>query len=170
MLGAAAARKPVRELRPQVQEVFDISLLAVLHALALPCVRSFPPASLQAFPRPTGIYITCPRKKERMMKVIPTPTCPQALPYKLLAMGAVAVAANVPCGMWREHTSKFSPEWFLAVHATIPFVAMLRKAVLMPKWAVLLTVLGAVAGQQVRGSWVGGWVGGWRKEESGACA
>ncbi len=28
---------------------------------------------------------------------------------------------------------------------------MLRKAVLMPKWAILLTILGSVAGQQVSG-------------------
>jgi hypothetical protein len=58
-------------------------------------------------------------------------------------MGGTAIAANLPCGAWREHTRKFSPQWFLAVHATIPFVAMLRKAVLMPKWAILLTVAGA---------------------------
>lgn len=68
-------------------------------------------------------------------------------------MGGTAVAANLPCGMWREHTRKFSPQWFLAVHATIPFVAMLRKAVLMPKWAILLTVAGA-------SEWVG-WAAGW---------
>ncbi|GAB4813761.1 hypothetical protein N2152v2_000807 [Parachlorella kessleri] len=74
---------------------------------------------------------------------------PQALPVRAVAMGTTAVLANVPCGMWREHTRKFSPEWFVAVHATIPFVAMLRKAVLMPKWAILLTILGSVAGQQV---------------------
>lgn len=37
----------------------------------------------------------------------------------------------------------------MAVHATIPFVAMLRKAVLMPKWAILLTVVGSLAGQHV---------------------
>ena len=58
-------------------------------------------------------------------------------------MGGTAIAANLPCGVWREHTTKFSPQWFLAVHATIPFVAALRKAVLMPKWALLLTVAGA---------------------------
>lgn len=70
-------------------------------------------------------------------------------------MGGTAVAANLPCGAWREHTRKFSPQWFLAVHATIPFVAMLRKAVLMPKWAILLTLAGAS-----ECGWVGG-VGGW---------
>ena len=73
---------------------------------------------------------------------------PRGLPTKSLALAATTIAANVPCGMWREHTDKFSLQWVLAVHATIPFIAMLRKAVLMPKWAVLLTVAGAVAGQQ----------------------
>ena len=52
--------------------------------------------------------------------------CLQALPVRAVAMGATAVLANVPCGMWREHTRKFSPEWFVAVHATIPFVAVRR--------------------------------------------
>lgn len=74
---------------------------------------------------------------------------PQALPIRSLAMAGTAIMANVPCGMWREHTKKFGPEWFIAVHATIPFVAMLRKAVLMPRWAILLTIAGAIAGQQM---------------------
>jgi hypothetical protein len=74
---------------------------------------------------------------------------PQTLPIRSLAMAGTAIMANVPCGMWREHTKKFGPEWFIAVHATIPFVAMLRKAVLMPKWAILLTIAGAVTGQQM---------------------
>ena len=74
---------------------------------------------------------------------------PQTLPIRSLAMASTAILANVPCGMWREHTKKFSPEWFVAVHATIPFVAMLRKAVLMPRWAILLTVAGSIAGQQL---------------------
>ena len=54
---------------------------------------------------------------------------------------------NAPFGAAREHVPKFSPEWFIAVHATIPFVAALRKALLMPRWALALTVSSAVAGQ-----------------------
>lgn len=69
-------------------------------------------------------------------------------------MAGTAVAANLPCGAWREHTRKFSPHWFLAVHATIPFVASLRKAVLMPKWAILLTV---AASSESGCCWVVGW-------------
>ncbi|GBF99618.1 hypothetical protein Rsub_12297 [Raphidocelis subcapitata] len=74
---------------------------------------------------------------------------PQALPLKLLAVAATAAAVNVPAGAWREHFEKFSFGWFVAVHATIPFVAMLRKAVVMPKVAILVTIAAAVAGQVV---------------------
>lgn len=56
---------------------------------------------------------------------------------------------NIPFGMWRSHTRKFSPEWFLAVHASIPFISLLRKGVIMPKWAFVLTVAAAVAGQKI---------------------
>lgn len=65
----------------------------------------------------------------------------------MLAIGLMGAFANVPCGAWRVHTEKFSPGWFLAVHATIPFIAILRKAVVMPRWAILLTITAAVAGQ-----------------------
>ncbi|KAI8474976.1 MAG: hypothetical protein J3K34DRAFT_489458 [Monoraphidium minutum] len=74
---------------------------------------------------------------------------PQALPLKLVAVAATAAALNVPCGAWREHFEKFSFGWFVAVHATIPFVAMLRKAVVMPKLAIVVTIAAAIAGQVV---------------------
>lgn len=72
---------------------------------------------------------------------------PQALPIKLLAIATFTGFANMPSGIARAHVAKFSPEWFLAVHATIPFIAMLRKAVLMPKWAIAFTIAAAVIGQ-----------------------
>jgi hypothetical protein len=74
---------------------------------------------------------------------------PQALPTKVMAIGMLGMALNVPLGVWREHTKKFSPQWFLAVHATIPFIAMLRKAVVMPKYAIAFTIGSAVLGQAV---------------------
>ena len=33
---------------------------------------------------------------------------------------------NLPFGLWRARTKKFSPSWFLAVHAPIPGVIALR--------------------------------------------
>eukprot|EP00879_Flechtneria_rotunda_P012365 GHRR01012912.1.p1 GENE.GHRR01012912.1~~GHRR01012912.1.p1 ORF type:complete len:226 (+),score=85.59 GHRR01012912.1:848-1525(+) len=74
---------------------------------------------------------------------------PQKLPIKLVAVAAVSAAANIPCGAVREHFEKFSLGWFVAVHATIPFVAMLRKAVIMPKYVILVTIAAAVMGQVV---------------------
>ena len=64
--------------------------------------------------------------------------------------GAVLLAsttAATPFGAARVHTRKFSPAWFAAVHATIPFVAALRQATDLPRWALVLTLAGSVAGQ-----------------------
>lgn len=72
---------------------------------------------------------------------------PQALPVKLVVVAAVVAGVNLPCGAVREHFEKFSVGWFIAVHATIPFVAMLRKAVIMPKYAMVVTIAAAVLGQ-----------------------
>ncbi len=74
---------------------------------------------------------------------------PQHLLVKCLAVGGTAALVNVPCGMAREHTEKFSLGWFVAVHASIPFIAMLRKAVIMPKYAIIFTIAAAVAGQAI---------------------
>ncbi|KAF7820110.1 Serine/arginine repetitive matrix protein [Senna tora] len=74
---------------------------------------------------------------------------PQSLPMKVLVIGMLGMAANVPLGIWREHTKKFSPSWFAAVHAAVPFIAMLRKSVLMPKSAMAFTIAASVLGQVI---------------------
>ncbi|XP_054788481.1 uncharacterized protein LOC129294280 [Prosopis cineraria] len=74
---------------------------------------------------------------------------PQSLPTKVLVIGMLGMAANVPLGVWREHTKKFSPSWFAAVHAAVPFIAMLRKSVLMPKSAMAFTIAASVLGQVI---------------------
>lgn len=72
---------------------------------------------------------------------------PKQVPFKILAVAGAGTAVNVPLGMWREHTEKFSLAWFLAVHASLPFVISLRKACIMPRYAVLFTITAAVMGQ-----------------------
>ncbi|WOL13218.1 hypothetical protein Cni_G21987 [Canna indica] len=74
---------------------------------------------------------------------------PQPLPAKMLAIALLGMAANVPLGIWREHTEKFSPQWFAAVHAAVPFIAMLRKSVVMPKTAMALTIAASILGQTI---------------------
>ncbi|XP_010529259.1 PREDICTED: uncharacterized protein LOC104806191 [Tarenaya hassleriana] len=72
---------------------------------------------------------------------------PQPLPAKMLAIALMGMAANVPLGVWKEHTEKFSLSWFVAIHAAVPFIAMLRKSVLMPKTAMALTIGASIMGQ-----------------------
>lgn len=74
---------------------------------------------------------------------------PQPLPAKVLVIGMLGMAANVPLGIWREHTEKFSPSWFVAVHAAVPFIGMLRKSVLMPKAAMAFTIGASILGQVI---------------------
>nr|UUZ30948.1 salt tolerant protein [Medicago sativa] len=74
---------------------------------------------------------------------------PQGLPTKVLVIGMMGMAVNVPLGVWREHTEKFSPSWFVAVHAAVPFIAMLRKSVLMPKSAMAFTIAASILGQVI---------------------
>eukprot|EP00262_Sarcandra_glabra_P004456 TRINITY_DN1550_c0_g1_i1.p1 TRINITY_DN1550_c0_g1~~TRINITY_DN1550_c0_g1_i1.p1 ORF type:complete len:382 (-),score=58.40 TRINITY_DN1550_c0_g1_i1:158-1234(-) len=74
---------------------------------------------------------------------------PQPLSAKILVIGVLGMAANVPLGIWREHTEKFSPSWFVAVHAAVPFIAMLRKSVLMPKTAMAFTIAASILGQVI---------------------
>lgn len=68
---------------------------------------------------------------------------------KLLTVGLIGTALNLPFGILRAHCRKFSLEWFVVVHATIPFVAMFRKAVVMPKYSILVTIAAAVVGQAI---------------------
>ncbi|KAJ7519008.1 hypothetical protein O6H91_20G018900 [Diphasiastrum complanatum] len=74
---------------------------------------------------------------------------PQPLPSKVLAIGLLGMAVNVPLGVWREHTEKFSLAWFVVVHASVPFIGMLRKAVHMPKYAMAFTIASAILGQVI---------------------
>lgn len=72
---------------------------------------------------------------------------PQALATRLAAVSLVAALSNAPLGVWRHHCEKFSPEWILAVHMSIPLVMCLRKAVLLPRYSVLFTITSAILGQ-----------------------
>jgi hypothetical protein len=87
--------------------------------------------------------------------VASTPICksirPQPLPSRLAAVFALVLMGNIPPGMLKEHFDKFSPQWILAVHISLPVVAALRKATRLPPYAILVTVAGSVLGQIVGG-------------------
>ncbi|KAJ4878151.1 Uncharacterized protein Rs2_43169 [Raphanus sativus] len=112
------------------------------------------PLVAKALQPPSGMKFRCPAPIVAARAALSkTPLVkrlrPQPLPEKMLAIALMGMAANVPLGVWREHTVKFSPSWFLAVHAAVPFIAMLRKSVLMPKAAIALTIGASILGQVI---------------------
>jgi hypothetical protein len=70
----------------------------------------------------------------------------------LLAL-AVVCAANLPFGYWRAGLAKLSMPWFVAVHAPIPLVFLVRH------WLSLdwrLATLPLFLGAYFLGQWLGG--------------
>ncbi|KAH6804880.1 Serine/Threonine-kinase [Perilla frutescens var. frutescens] len=112
------------------------------------------PLIAKALQPPPGVQIKCPpaivAARAALSKTAFAKNLrPQPLPAKVLVIGMLGMAANVPLGIWREHTEKFSPSWFIAVHAAVPFIGMLRKSVLMPKSAMAFTIAASVLGQVI---------------------
>ena len=59
--------------------------------------------------------------------------------------------SNIPLGYFRENSRKFSPRWFVLIHASIPFIIILR-IVFGFSWHWIPLTLGcAVAGQLIGG-------------------
>ncbi|XP_020576367.1 uncharacterized protein LOC110021968 [Phalaenopsis equestris] len=112
------------------------------------------PIVAKALQPPPGMKLRCPPAVVAVRAALARTALiknlrPQPLPAKMIAIGLLGMAANVPLGIWREHTKKFSPQWFVAVHAAVPFVAMLRKSVLMPKTAMAFTIAASILGQTI---------------------
>ncbi len=63
--------------------------------------------------------------------------------------GLVAILINLPFGIWRARCSRFSWQWFAALHMSIPLVIFVRIAAGLGWTAAPLTVAGAMLGQVV---------------------
>ncbi|GER56233.1 E3 ubiquitin-protein ligase RNF5 [Striga asiatica] len=118
------------------------SYRAVSHILPLVAASLRPPPGIKLKCPPAVVAARAALARTAFVKSIR----PQPLPAKILVIGALGIAANIPLGIW---TTKFSLSWFAAVHVAVPFIAMLRKSVAMPKTAMALTILGSVIGQMI---------------------
>ncbi|GAV67693.1 hypothetical protein CFOL_v3_11198 [Cephalotus follicularis] len=112
------------------------------------------PLVAKAFQPPPGMKFKCPpaivaARAALAQTALAKNLRPQPLPAKVLVVGMLGMAANVPLGIWREHTEKFSVSWFVAVHAAVPFLGMLRKSILMPKTAMAFTIAASILGQVI---------------------
>ena len=74
------------------------------------------------------------------------------LPHYALAIAATCLV-NLPFGWWRAALRKFSPAWFVAIHAPVPIVIGLRWVLGLPfRWAMLPLFVAAYFGGQFVGS------------------
>ena len=65
----------------------------------------------------------------------------------------VTFVINVPFGYWRAGVRKFSPRWFVAVHAAVPMVIALRFGLGLPfRWSMFPLFVAAYFGGQFAGS------------------
>lgn len=64
---------------------------------------------------------------------------------------ALAFTANLPLGYLRESSARYSWQWFLYIHLSIPFLLTVRLFYGFGWWAIPFTVAMAVAGQILGG-------------------
>jgi len=72
---------------------------------------------------------------------------------KLWVVTFVVFLINLPFGYWRAGVAKFSRPWFLAIHAPIPFVIVLR---LLSGLGYSLASLPFTVGAYFLGQYLGG--------------
>jgi hypothetical protein len=77
-----------------------------------------------------------------------------------------AFTLNIPLGAWRRSQRKFSPAWFVGIHASIPALFLARIELDVPHWVIPLEVALVLAGQVI-GARFGAWRTPARTEEPG---
>jgi hypothetical protein len=74
------------------------------------------------------------------------------LPQYAIAL-VITFAINLPFGYWRGGVKKFSPAWFVAIHAPVPMVIALRFILGLPfRWGALPFFVVAYFGGQFVGN------------------
>jgi hypothetical protein len=72
---------------------------------------------------------------------------------KLLIALALVCIVNLPFGYWREGLARLSPAWFVAIHAPVPLVFLIREWLDLD-WRLVTLPLFLVA--FFLGQWLGG--------------
>ncbi len=71
----------------------------------------------------------------------------------LAAVACATLVLNLPFGFWRAGVRKFSPAWFLAVHAPVPLIVVMRIAAGVGwRLSTFPVLVGAFFGGQLLGS------------------
>ena len=68
---------------------------------------------------------------------------------KIVAVSAVCLLVNIPLGLMRERSRKFSWQWILWVHASIPLIIFLRISLKLNPLAIPINIASAILGQTI---------------------
>lgn len=63
----------------------------------------------------------------------------------------VSFGLNIPLGMWRIRTKKFSLSWFISIHTAVPLIYIIRVCEGLAYWTIPIFIALAVLGQLVGG-------------------
>ncbi len=66
---------------------------------------------------------------------------------RVIILVAVAFLSNLPLGYLRRGVRKFSFLWFVYIHASIPFLILLRIGMGISLWYIPFSIAFAVTGQ-----------------------
>ncbi len=66
---------------------------------------------------------------------------------KYLLLVTFAFLINVPLGYLRQTAKKFSFAWFFWIHASIPFIILLRIKLHISPWFIPVSIAMAILGQ-----------------------
>lgn len=72
-------------------------------------------------------------------------------PY--LTLFTAAFFVNIPLGILREQTLKFTFKWLLWIHASIPLIVYMRLELGTSTWGIPLSIFFAIVGQQLGAKW-----------------
>lgn len=64
----------------------------------------------------------------------------------------ISLACNIPLGVWRATTKKFSVGWFVSIHLSAPVIAFSRAAHNLAQWTIPFFLVIAIIGQAAGGS------------------
>ena len=70
---------------------------------------------------------------------------------KIILVSLVCLLVNIPLGRMRERATRFFPEKFLWIHASIPFIIALRLWLKLHPIAIPVNIAAAILGQLLGG-------------------
>ena len=70
---------------------------------------------------------------------------------KLIIVEFASFGLNVPLGMWRARTKKYSLNWFILIHLAVPLIIFLRVSQELPYWTIPISIVSAILGQLIGG-------------------